>query len=418
MIKRALNGFVFNVLGVGLPIIIAIPATALMTKRMTTEAFGLFVLAFSLVGYASLLDLGISKAVVRAIAISKMDLDESRAVMGTATLFTAILSSVGAILINFYSEDVVRILNVSDALNYDAIQSLRLLSFSIPLLVVFTVLSSYLEGRQDFAAFNLVRLIANISVVIFPLVFVAKSGTLYSAVIGLLAARLINLPIAFYACYRKLGNFLAESRFSVVKNLFRFGAWLTVSNIIGPIMVNFDRYIISSFLGASNVAFYALPSDLVSKLLQVPMSLGRAIFPLLSNRAHDGINKIDALHFINAVLTLTVFAPIFWYSYEILQIWLGDVYAEHSASVLRILLVGFVFNSFVQIPFAALHSYGKSNVTAMIHLCELIPYFFILYFLLINYGIEGVAIAWSLRAFFDYLLISLSEKKHRCMVAI
>ena len=42
-----------------------------------------------------------------------------------------------------------------------------------------------------------------------------------------------------------------------------FGAWVTVTNVIGPILVSIDRFFIASTLGANAVAYYSVPMSLV-----------------------------------------------------------------------------------------------------------------------------------------------------------
>ena len=64
------------------------------------------------------------------------------------------------------------------------------------------------------------------------------------------------------------------------------------------------------------------------------------------------------------------------------------------------------FNALAQIPFAQIQAYGKSRVTAVIHLIELIPYLIILFYLVKNYGLVGAAIAWSIRVISDYIILA------------
>lgn len=69
---------------------------------------------------------------------------------------------------------------------------------------------------------------------------------------------------------------------NTLKRLISFGGWITVSNIISPIMAYFDRFIISHLMGASKIAFYTAPAEGVSRLINIPYALARALFPKLS----------------------------------------------------------------------------------------------------------------------------------------
>lgn len=54
---------------------------------------------------------------------------------------------------------------------------------------------------------------------------------------------------------------------------------------------------------------------------------------------------------------------------------------------------------------------AQSKLTAVIHLYEWLPYLGLLYFLSSAFGIEGAAAAWSLRLFFDYVMLSYFARK-------
>ena len=92
-------------------------------------------------------------------------------------------------------------------------------------------------------------------------------------------------------------------------------------------------------------------------------------------------------------------------------LWMGPVFAGMSATILVVLLVGFVFNSLAQVPFASIQSRGYARITAYIHLFELVPYLAMLFYLIKGYGLLGAAYAWTIRMAVDYVLLSLFDKR-------
>jgi O-antigen/teichoic acid export membrane protein len=48
-------------------------------------------------------------------------------------------------------------------------------------------------------------------------------------------------------------------RLALVKPLIRFGGWMTVANVINPIMVQMDRFLIGALLSTAAVAYYTTP---------------------------------------------------------------------------------------------------------------------------------------------------------------
>ena len=63
----------WNLAGFAIPILIAIPAIGYLARALGVEKFGIFTLAYAVVGYASIFDAGLSRAVIRAVAMNTSD---------------------------------------------------------------------------------------------------------------------------------------------------------------------------------------------------------------------------------------------------------------------------------------------------------------------------------------------------------
>ncbi|HFR6317347.1 TPA: polysaccharide biosynthesis C-terminal domain-containing protein, partial [Shigella flexneri] len=92
--------------------------------------------------------------------------------------------------------------------------------------------------------------------------------------------------------------------------------------------------------------------------------------------------------------------------------WMGPTYHGTPGIVLKILAIGFFFNCIAQIPFVSVQASGRSKITAIIHLLEVIPYLCILYIFIYHWGIVGAAIAWSVRTSLDFLILLLIDTKY------
>ncbi|MBN0009079.1 oligosaccharide flippase family protein, partial [Pseudomonas aeruginosa] len=60
----------WNFLGVLIPSLAALPAIGYLARVLGVENFGLLTLSFAIIGYASIFDLGLSRAVIREVALS------------------------------------------------------------------------------------------------------------------------------------------------------------------------------------------------------------------------------------------------------------------------------------------------------------------------------------------------------------
>ncbi|EFA5389842.1 flippase, partial [Escherichia coli] len=201
----------------------------------------------------------------------------------------------------------------------------------------------------------------------------------------------------------------------IFARLIRYGGWITISNIISPVMSYFDRFIVSYLSGAHVVAFYSAPAEAVSRLSIIPAALSRAVFPKLSSAKNDNEKKVNLK--LSYILLSAVCGPIvlicFLFSEHILALWLGENFKGLPSLILRILLIGFLFNCFAQIPFTLIQAAGKSKVTASLHMSELFPYLILLFVFVKYYGIIGAAIAWTSRMIVDSLILFYLSQKIR-----
>ena len=71
----------------------------------------------------------------------------------------------------------------------------------------------------------------------------------------------------------------------------------------------------------------------------------------------------------------------------------------------RILAAGTLLNGIAHVPFALVQGAGRPDLTARLHLAEFPVYLVLVYVLTLWLGIEGTAIAWTLRTGFDLVAL-------------
>jgi len=404
------NSF-FNLAGFIIPTLVAIPSLGILARVLGTELFGLFTLAFAIVGYASIFDAGLTRAVIREISIYQDNHEEQQKIISTASIAVIFLGFIASSIIYLFSPHIAGFLNVSIAHTIDVEQSFTLLSLTIPVFLLNQIWLAYLEGQERFANINIQRTISSSAIAGLPAIFSLYNGSLYYAVLGLLIGRLISIVISFYFSRKVILGGVKFNRATFYR-LLKFGGWITVSNIISPMMVYFDRFVISHLMGANKIAYYTAPAEAVARLLNIPTALSRALFPKLSSSIENDKKKLERFsYFLMLVccLPIVIFGIIF--ANKILVLWMGPDYANGPANILRILLVGFIFNAIAQIPFSKIQAAGKAHITAFLHMTELVPYLIALYFLTLHFSLIGTAIAWALRVTVDFIALYYFSRK-------
>jgi O-antigen/teichoic acid export membrane protein len=202
------------------------------------------------------------------------------------------------------------------------------------------------------------------------------------------------------------------------KSLAAYGWWTSLSGATSPLIFNLDRFMISSKLGSSEVAFYNIVYNLVMKVQILPGSLSSVLLPRMSQHdAGDRRMLAEKSLFVLAGLLAPALASLALLIEPFLHLWLRRDIPSDILSVSQILLVGIWFNALAVIPYISLQSEGKPSVIARIHLLEIAPFVACLWLAITYLGLTGAALAWTLRAIADSLALFYAAASTR-MIAI
>ena len=191
---------------------------------------------------------------------------------------------------------------------------------------------------------------------------------------------------------------------------------MTVSNIVAPLMVYLDRFLIGSLVSLSAVAVYVVPYEVVTKLWIVAAAITSVLFPGFSAAFLQSREKLGSVFSIGIKVTFIILMPItiplLFISPELLQLWLGGPASHESISVVRWISIGVLINSYAQICFALIQGAGRPDITAKLHILEFPVYIILLYFFTILWGVEGASIAWTFRVAIDAILLTIISGRY------
>lgn len=404
---------IWNLLSIGIPAVLAIPVFSMISKTVGLEIFGIYMLSLVVIGYASIFDFGIGRAVIREVAMNTGKQTVLEQIINTAGSVIAVLSVVAFLITFFASSILVDVLHVSAGIGDDVKHGFRWLALGLPPLLISQVWLAYFEGLSEFRALSIVKTLSSVLIVVLPLLAAWVDVSFTALMVGMVIARLLTALMGYIWIRQHIRLCFTINRV-YLKSLLGFGGWLTVSAVIGPTMVYFDRFILSSMFGTKNIAFYTVPSELVMRLLSLPGAGVRTLFARFSRKQTADeclIYRLSLIFFALAACLLV--APLFILAKPILILWMGQGFTGEPVMILRILLIGFIFNTIAQVPFTSLQAKGLSKQTALVHCTEVIPYLLALYLLINSYGMIGAAIAWSLRGLVDMLVFLQIDISYR-----
>jgi O-antigen/teichoic acid export membrane protein len=402
------------------PLLVAFFCIPPLVKGLGTSRFGILTLVWALIGYTAIFDFGLGRALTQLVAI-KLGTDEQQDVpdlVWTSQLMMLFLGFCGTALLILLSRWLVHhVLHVPVGLEPETTRSLHLMAFSIPVVISTAGLRGLLEAHQQFGVTSALRIPAAVFTFAAPLAVLPFSRSLLPLVAILVGGRLVTWVAYLFYCAKimpELRHGIAWRR-QAVRPLLQFGGWMTVSNIVGPLMVTLDRFVIAALVSVAAVAYYATSFDAITKLWLVPAALLGVMFPAFSMTFVQDRVRTAVLYERSLKLLLLALFPIIVSVIVLaeigLRLWIGPEFAKHSTRVLQWLAAGVFINCLAQVPFALIQGVGRPDLSAKLHLLELPGYLFALWYLSTTHGIDGAAIAWTARVFVDALALFLISNK-------
>lgn len=398
----------FSLAGSVIPVLITVITLPFLLQIIGAERYGALALCWLILIYAGQTLGGVGTAITHAVARSGDDAQSARETMisGLATTFVFSFFAAGmayAVSWVFFS----RYFQVSEAVQLELMSAVWLVAASTFVSGVARACHGALYGKGRIPSASLATMVGNGGLPIFALLGAYWFGP----------SMVVLLWASFAALFLALVLIFADLWFSQLRghrtlpswerstDLLRFGFWIMVTMLVAPVLVTMDRMVIGAQLGAIAVAAYTIPFQIISRLQLLPQSLINVLFPMLS--VSTG-NKAKQMALNYAVLMTAFFAPVIVglmvLIEPLLALWLGSELDPRSAGIGKWLLCAFLFNAIVSTMVMYLQSQERGEFVAKFQIAETIPYFCLLFFCALTFGLEGVVGAFFARRAFEAVI--------------
>lgn len=405
---------VINLAGQLLPAILAIAATPYLIRALGVERFGLLSLAWVVLGYLSMFDLGLGRATIKKLseAIGRAEEHRVGPLFWTALALQTALGVLGTIVVVLWGSAIVSGLNASPAVIAEARGAVRVFEWSIVAVLLFNFSRAPLEATQRFDLVNLVRIPVNSANVLVPVLGAMAGRSLPAILTWLVLIRVVGSLAQIVFCFRVLPSLRSSVSVTAAaaRELLSFGGWITISSIVSPVLVYADRFLVGLLVTVAAAGHYSVPAELASRLLIVPAGIVATLFPEFSSIAGRGDRRALASLFANTLrYLLFICGPaailIIAFAGDLLAVWVGPDFALVAHLPLRILVAAVLLNALAYVPYSAIQASGRPDVTAKLHLMELPVQLVLTVAFVRTWGVTGAAAAWAIRVSADALLL-------------
>lgn len=395
------KSILYSALGAILPAAILIISLPIIAEIYGIKKFGFITLIWSTLGVASLLDLGMARALTNYIAdVGPEKIDAAWPAILISFIWASILAAFCFWLLPIYFNSAKE-LPVN--LVIDLLSSVFWISLSIPFVIMFSLFRGVLEGFESFAEVAWCKFTMSIlltGLIVFPLT--SEPSVTYVALCfflgrcsGCLLAGLITvikLPFKF--------------RTNNLARILIFGGWSSLSALSSSVLVFIDRFVAGFYLQPIVYSTYSVMTDACQRFLILPGSVSAVLFQSSSSASNEKQPKLIKSSLLYIALPFSFLCVFFQiWGMEILTWWLGNDFVFYDLqAIFGILLFGTFLNAVTHVPYSILQSRGYVAITGRLHVFELIVFAPFLIFAASYNGVHGIVLVWFLRILFDCIV--------------
>ena len=405
MKTQALRNIGSSWFGLATNLVVGFFLSPFILHRLGDDAFGLWVLVFSLTGYYGLFDFGIRSSIVRYVAqfnaTGEKDslnrfINSSLCTYG-GTGLVLLMVTVGA---SFYVNSIFRI---PPALQWSAKVLFLVVGTAVAVGFPLSVFAGVLEGLQKFNWLSLTQASYNVARAVLIVLALRRGGGLLTIALISMILNLCTYAVYFAVVQRELAvryalRYVDRESF---RKMLSYGSITFVATIASQLRFYSDATVIGIFIGSAAITYFSIGSKLVSYSANVTQSMAQIFTPMSSqfNATGDMEHLRRILVMGNRACALIVFplcATLIILGKSVIEVWVGAKYVPIAYTVLVLLVVSDSSQMAQSASGKILYGMARHRTLAFVWLAEGVVNLILSILLLRYYGVIGVAIGTAI----------------------
>jgi O-antigen/teichoic acid export membrane protein len=384
----------------GLNILVGLFISPYILHHLGDEAFGLWVLIFSVTGYYGLFDLGIRSSIIRYVAkySSVAENEELNRLINTA-FFTysgiGVVALLITIAVSFFVGSIFRI--SGDSLHL-ARWLFLMVGAAVALGFPLGVFGGILEGLQRFYVLNIANMSATILRALLIVIALRHGyGLLMVAFITVtlpLVANVVNAAVVLRVLPLRFG--LEHINRESLRRIASYSGTTFIIIVAVRLRFKTDAIVIGAFVSSAAITYFTIGSRLVDYAGEVVSGLAQLFVPMSSQS--DATGDLTGLRKIfvagNRACALIIFpmaAILIILGKSVIEAWVGARYIAPSYPVMLVLVIPFTLLLAQSASSRILYGMAKHKTLAVVTLLEGAANLFLSIFLVRRFGILGDA---------------------------
>ena len=371
-------GAVLSYINILASILVGLLYTPVMLRFLGQSEYGLYSLIGALVGYLSVLDMGLGNTIVRYTAKNRVDGTRRReAELNGLFLFLysvigLICLAVGAILY-FNMETLFGMTLTAGEMTRAKIMMLLLIfnvSFSFPLSIFAAVLTAY-------ERFIFLRISNILRVVINPLLVLPFLYWGYGSVMMVVVSTVLNfacLSVNAFYCFKYLHVRFAKGKYpsAFLYEVAGYSFFIFLNAIMDKVYWGTGQFVLGIVSGTMQVAVYAIAMHFMMMYMNMSTAISGVILPKVTmmvasrasaNELTDLMIRVGRLQYLIVGLIFTMFALV---GRQFIYLWAGPTY-EAAYPIVLLLMAALLIPLVQNVGIAILQAMNLNRYRMMVY---------------------------------------------------
>ncbi len=189
-------------------------------------------------------------------------------------------------------------------------------------------------------------------------------------------------------------------RWQALRGIWRFAAGMSVITVLGVLLTQADKVLLSRLLPLAQFGHYALASTLAAALYVMIVPINNAVYPRLTELVVQGDQQqlAAAYHRYCQALTLALVPAalvLAFFSDHLVLLWTRDVELTRVvAPLVSLLVIGNMLNGLMYLPYSLQLAHGWTRLTATVHLVAVATLAPAIYLSVRAFGVIAAPAVW------------------------
>ena len=402
--KHLQKNVLFSGIGYVLPLLAALGTIPVMVKYLGADLYGLYSICISLVGFMTLVDLGVGQTVIKYVAEYEATNQQHKVkpILDIAFLIYLVIGLVSAGSLFLFSGKIAHALYDND-INRQALAVEVLELTAIALFFSYTnqFFLNVSKAYHRFDAPAMIQGVSNLGGIVLATVLLLAGYSIEAIMFGYIAIYFTAFCSGFLACRRvlppgiRIGIAFDKE---VFQKIVSFSFYTFISNLLASLTSRVDKLLIGSIVNTQAVTYYQIPYTIAQMANGIIHTLVQIMFPRFSELV--GLkNDVGLLELYKKVtktmmlISMAIAVLLISAGGEFLSIWISPEFAEKTNFALMVMASQFFLNSNIVTAFWVIQSKGNAKLTALVSVIGAASYFAAVYYLGSKYSYNGAAFA-------------------------